>query len=72
MSDGLLVFLLFVIIFVLPVCALFSAVAYDCSVYGKTTGRYTEFTFGTCYVETEKGRLVPREEFNYRAYTNEK
>lgn len=46
-------------------------VSMDCKAYSEATGRDTKMVFGSCYVQTEAGVFIPREEFNYRATTNE-
>lgn len=48
----------------------FSMVAYDCSNYSDVTGRETKYSFGTCYVKTERG-FIPQDELKARSVTNE-
>lgn len=48
----------------------FSMVAYDCGNYSDVTGRETKYSFGTCYVKTERG-FIPQDELKARSVTNE-
>lgn len=42
----------------------------DCNAYQDVTGRKTTFAVTTCYVEVN-GTLIPRDEFEYRAISNQ-
>lgn len=67
-------FLCAVLIFVAVVVGFFSLgfgmVAYDCGNYSDVTGRETKYSFGTCYVKTERG-FIPQDELKARSVTNE-
>ncbi|WP_234115218.1 hypothetical protein [Enterobacter roggenkampii] len=52
------------------VYALISLSGDDCDAYQVITGRKTTFAVTTCYVEV-KGAFIPRDEFEYRAISNE-
>ncbi|MCW5001025.1 hypothetical protein M7963_05800 [Enterobacter roggenkampii] len=52
------------------VYALTSLSGDDCDAYQVITGRKTTFAVTTCYVEVN-GAFMPRDEFEYRAISNE-
>lgn len=64
----------------LALCVLFVAImipmaiaeSWSCSKYEQVTGRETEFAGLSCYVRDATGHMVPKDEYNARAITNER
>lgn len=69
----------FFVMVILPVVAVLAVIltpiilldAYGGKSYGEVTGRKTRYVMLTCYAETADSRMIPCDELNYRAITNE-